>query len=124
NIVGPKAPVQVGDSYWTAVPAGTRTVQFRGSDSRWSVQDIYLWSRSSGTTPPPPTNTPVPPTRTPTPVPGQPTPTPVPTVGAGSNTPVTFDDLSPQNRPLSGQYPTGLIDWGTNQWFLSGSYGA
>ncbi len=117
SVVGPKAPVEVGDSYWTAVPTGTQTVQFRGTDSRWSIQDIYLWSRSSGSTTSPPTATPVPatPTRT---------PTPVPTVGSGGNQTITFDDLSPQNRTLSGQYPTGIIDWGTNAWYLSGAYGA
>jgi hypothetical protein len=48
------------------------------------------------------------PTRTPTPAPPQ---------------TVTFDNLSPPNRPLNGQYPSGLINWGTNSWFLSGPYG-
>jgi len=48
------------------------------------------------------------------------TPTPTPVV---SETTVTFNDLTPANRVLSGQYPTGVIDWGTNQWYLSGPYG-
>jgi hypothetical protein len=54
-----------------------------------------------------------------------PTPTPTATpVPQGANQTVTFDDLSPQNRPLNGQYPSGVIDWGTNAWYLSGTYGA
>jgi hypothetical protein len=34
---------------------------------------------------------------------------------------VTFDDLTP-NQPLNGQYPSGVINWGTNFWFVSGPY--
>jgi hypothetical protein len=56
------------------------------------------------------------PTRTSTP---SPTTTPV----TGTQT-VTFDDLSSPNRVLDGQYPSGLIDWGTNAWYLSGPYGS
>jgi hypothetical protein len=73
-----------------------------------------------------PTSTP---TRTPTPgtvstsTPTR-TPTAIPTVGAGQTRTVTFDDLTNAGRPLSGQYPAGLIDWGTNQWYLSGPYGS
>jgi hypothetical protein len=33
-----------------------------------------------------------------------------------------FDDLGNPNRVLSGQYPTGVIDWGTGQWYLSGPW--
>src|SRR4051812_43576686 len=32
---------------------------------------------------------------------------------------VTFDDRAGQNQALDGQYPTGVIDWGTGQWFHS-----
>jgi hypothetical protein len=41
-------------------------------------------------------------------------PTPVPIRS------VTFDDLQSPNRPLNGQYPSGLIDWGQGSWYLSG----
>jgi hypothetical protein len=51
----------------------------------------------------------------------QATPTPTPTP-QGLSTTVTFDDLSNPNRPLSGQYPTGTVDWGSNAWFLSGPW--
>jgi hypothetical protein len=34
-----------------------------------------------------------------------------------------FDDRSGQNVALNGQYPTGVINWGTGQWFLSGPFG-
>jgi hypothetical protein len=74
---------------------------------------------------PTPTSQPVPPTPTRQPVP--PTPTPVPTTppagGAGAQT-INFDNLANPNRPLNGQYPTGLIDWGSNRWYLSGPFGA
>jgi hypothetical protein len=37
---------------------------------------------------------------------------------------VTFDDISPASRVLSGQYPTGIIDWGSGtNWWLSAPYG-
>jgi hypothetical protein len=55
-----------------------------------------------------------------------PTPTPAPSVTVtstpGSSRTLTFDDLPSPYRPLNGQYPTGLIDWGTNSWYLSGPY--
>jgi hypothetical protein len=41
-VVGPEGPVEAGDSFWTAVPAGTQTVRFRNG----SVQDVYLYSRT------------------------------------------------------------------------------
>jgi hypothetical protein len=43
--------------------------------------------------------------------------------GATSGSTVTFDDLPNANRPLSGQYPSGVIDWGSLSWYLSGPYG-
>ncbi|MEX1254799.1 MAG: flexitail domain-containing putative surface protein [Dehalococcoidia bacterium] len=36
---------------------------------------------------------------------------------------VTFDDLAGQDQVLNGQYPAGVIDWGTNAWYHSGPYG-
>ena len=39
--------------------------------------------------------------------------------------PVTFDDLVGQNLPITGQYPSGLIDWGSSGvWWHSEPYGA
>jgi hypothetical protein len=35
---------------------------------------------------------------------------------------VRFDDLTPANRELDGQYPGGQLDWGTNNWYLSGPW--
>src|SRR5205807_1104411 len=40
-----------------------------------------------------------------------------------SSATVAFDDLANPNRFLNGQYPTGEIDWGTNQWWLSSPWG-
>jgi hypothetical protein len=79
---------------------------------------IGQWYASVGTASPPPPNTATP-TRTPAPA-GSPSPTPVPPTSAVVN----FNDLTNANRALSGQYPGGLIDWGTNAWYLSGPYGA
>ena len=36
---------------------------------------------------------------------------------------ITFDDYPGQDQPLSGQYPTSVIDWGSNQWWISGPWG-
>ena len=73
-----------------------------------------------------PTSTPTPrPTSTTTPTPvrtATPTSTATPGGGTTSQT-VTFDDLSSPDRPLSGQYPSGLINWGTNVWYLSSPWG-
>jgi len=55
-----------------------------------------------------------------------PTPTAVPTATAvpqGGPQTVTFDDLANPNRPLTGQYPTGAIDWGGGSWYLSAPWG-
>jgi hypothetical protein len=70
----------------------------------------------------PPTPTPTPtqvaaPTNTPTAVPSATAPT-------GSSFTVTFNDASGQNRVLNGEYPAGVIDWGQNNWYLSGPFGA
>ncbi|MGH2371739.1 MAG: DUF4082 domain-containing protein, partial [Chloroflexota bacterium] len=37
---------------------------------------------------------------------------------------VTFDDRPGQNQVLNGQYPAGVIDWGSGQWYHSGPWGA
>lgn len=50
------------------------------------------------------------------------TPRPTSSPVAGSRT-LSFDDLSNPDRVLNGQYPSGVIDWGTNAWWLSGPYG-
>jgi hypothetical protein len=35
---------------------------------------------------------------------------------------ITFDDAV-HSQPLNGQYPSGVADWGTDAWFLSGPWG-
>lgn len=37
-------------------------------------------------------------------------------------TAVTFDDRPGQDQVLDGEYPTGVIDWGTGRWYLSGPF--
>jgi hypothetical protein len=68
----------------------------------------------AATATPTPTSRPSPPTATPT--------TP-PAGGSGSQT-INFDDLQNPNRGLNGQYPSGVADWGSNAWYLSGPFGA
>jgi hypothetical protein len=84
----------------------------------------FHWDRiavnpgSSGGTPPTPVASPSPsPTANPSP-----TATAVPPTLTPSNTAVTFDDRSGQNQVLNGQYPNGVIDWGTNRWYHSGPW--
>ena len=57
------------------------------------------------------------PTRTPTS-----TPTATPTASTGTET-IGFDDLSNPDRPLDGQYPSGVINWGSGAWWLSSPWG-
>jgi hypothetical protein len=51
------------------------------------------------------------------------TPVPTPTQQPGSRT-VTFDDRAGERQVLSGQYPNGVIDWGSNRWYHSAPYGS
>jgi phosphodiesterase/alkaline phosphatase D-like protein len=37
---------------------------------------------------------------------------------------VTFNDKAGQDQPLSGEYPTGVINWGPDGWYHSGPWGA
>jgi hypothetical protein len=48
-----------------------------------------------------------------------------PVASADPSAPVTltFDDRPGQDLPLSGQYPTGVVDWGSDAWYLSGPFG-
>jgi hypothetical protein len=52
------------------------------------------------------------------------TPTPTATPAQSGQTTLTFDDRAGQNQALNGQYPSGVIDWGTGQWWHSGPYGS
>ncbi|MGH2353907.1 MAG: hypothetical protein ACRDJN_20060, partial [Chloroflexota bacterium] len=75
---------------------------------------------------------PAPPPATPTaPASPSPTQTPVatPSTGGSDSTPpasttLTFDDKAGQNQALDGQYPSGVIDWGSGQWYHSAPWGA
>ena len=42
---------------------------------------------------------------------------------ADGNQTITFDDKSGQDQPLNGQYPAGVINWGTGGWYHSGPWG-
>src|SRR5438477_1145858 len=47
----------------------------------------------------------------------------LPPIATAGTTTVTFDDLTSPNRTLNGQYPSGVIDWGSTAWYLSGPWG-
>lgn len=71
-----------------------------------------------------PTSMPMPtsaPTSMPMPT-SAPTSVPMPS-STGSQSVVGFDDLTSPDRVLNGQYPAGVIDWGTNAWWLSSPWG-
>lgn len=80
----------------------------------------------TGVATPTPTVVPTPiPTPIPTPSPSpKPTPSPVPSPCTTCTTgTVNFNDWTGGfEQAYSGQYPTGLIDWGTNQWFITSAW--
>lgn len=111
-IVGPKAPPEIGDSYWFQVPEGTQTIQFRGSNPRWSIQDIYIYSRvppsqivpTPGPTLPPDTPEP---TRTPLPTaPPASTSTATPTFAVPTFTHTPTITATPSYTPILTSTPT------------------
>jgi hypothetical protein len=52
-------------------------------------------------------------------------PAPAPAASADPSAPVTltFDDQSGQDQPFGGQYPAGVVDWGSGTWYLAGPFG-
>jgi hypothetical protein len=36
---------------------------------------------------------------------------------------IDFNNLTSVQAPLNGQYPTGVVNWGTNIWWLSSPWG-
>src|SRR6266542_2509784 len=47
---------------------------------------------------------------------------PLPHSTAAASETITFNDLTNPNRALNGQYPSGVVDWGTNVWYLAGPW--
>lgn len=97
-------------SYLIPIPAGQTSVKFRG----FADQYIGTWMVANASIVAPGAAPPPGPTSTPT---SAPVATATPTPGAQQT--ITFDDLAGQNQVLSGQYPVGVIDWGTNNWYHS-----
>lgn len=47
------------------------------------------------------------------------------TISVGSQQTISFNDYSGQNVSLTGQYPTGVVNWGTdNTWLVSAPFGS
>jgi hypothetical protein len=97
---------------WTASCGAVTVLSTNGWDTNF---DNLVYDGGGGPPAPTPTAT-ASPTRTAT---ATATNTPLP----GTAT-ITFDDIAGQNQPLNGQYPTGVINWGTGGWFHSGPFGA
>ena len=99
----PSVSIALGANQMTTISTGWSSACSSvtlGSSNGWSTNFDNL-AFSSGSSPTPsPTSTPAPNSRT-----------------------LTFDDLSNPNRVLNGQYPSGVIDWGSNAWWLSGPWG-
>lgn len=94
-------------------------------------QEVYDGLCTAYTPTPEPTETPTEtPTKTPLPTP---TDTPLPTATATAlpvptavPLTVSFNDMTALDRQLIGQYPSGLINWGTastSKWWIGGPYG-
>lgn len=114
-------------SYWTPVPAGTRTVQFRGSSwfgGAWRAQNIGIWGTTltSGTATFPPPPSPPTPTSAPTALPIGPTLPPSPTVpppgGGGGTAPVPAPTAQP---PVAVVAPASATTFG-GAWMSQSSY--
>lgn len=44
-------------------------------------------------------------------------------MGPATGSTVNFDNASGQNRPLDGQYPSSVVDWGSGKWYLAAPWG-
>lgn len=112
NIQSAEQNVDRFKSYWTAIPAGTTSVQFRGTNTPngpFFAQDMSIWALTLSTVPtataPAPTATPIVPTATPSPVPATATPTQTP---SPSSTPTSTATATrtPTSQPTSTPTPT------------------
>jgi hypothetical protein len=114
----------------TATPPATETATATSTALPTATQSVT--PSATGTAALPPTVTPtststLTPTSTPT---SALTSTPGPTATATATaTPaltqtVTFDDRAGQDQALNGQYPSGVVNWGTNKWYHSGPRGS
>jgi hypothetical protein len=132
-----------GEAYWQEVPAGTTSVLLRGHDNgtiKWGIQDISIWgppgTESAGGTQPVPegavTSAPsalvaaAPAEAAPAPASAASAaaaPAPAPATAAAPAGALSFDDLPNPNHPFGGEYPSGVIDWGNDAWYLSGPFG-
>jgi subtilisin family serine protease/glucose/arabinose dehydrogenase len=45
------------------------------------------------------------------------------TASFAQNPVITFNDKAGQDQPLNGQYPTGVVNWGSGTWYHSGPWG-
>ena len=103
---------------WTATCGGPVTVTgSNGWHTNFDDLVVVATAGDASDSPPAPTAA-ASPTRSPTPTR---TPTPAPTATPAPRT-LTFDDVSGADQPLDGQYPSGVLDWGSEQWYLSGPW--
>jgi hypothetical protein len=109
----PSSGVSGGNGVYVYGPFSTFPTSAYNASNYW-VDVVFQTTLSTATSTPTPTVTSAPTstaTSTPTPVGGQPQT-------------ITFDGVPGENHALTGQYPTGLIDWGINgTWWVSPPWG-
>lgn len=119
-----------GGAACTTAPPGTPCGAGATCSYGVSSSNVIVSAQTPTPTPtsaPTPTSPPLPtptPTSAPNPTPPLPTPTPtsIPTPTPALMT-IDFNDTSGGNQPLNGQYPTGVINWGSGSWISSDLYG-
>jgi hypothetical protein len=85
---------QSGNTTETFIGNGPQTVQVKVSNPHAQNWFVKVYCDTASTAPPP----------------------------TGSSSTITFNDRS-GNQVLNGEYPTGVVEWGTNAWYLSGPWG-
>jgi hypothetical protein len=111
TVQGDEAPPsnpEIGDAYWSPIPAGTRSVMIRGTrhgTTAWSAQDIAIWAPGPQVILP--TQTPVVggPTALPTAA-RTATPTPVRSSAVATATPTSISSSSPPSNPNQPSNPS------------------
>jgi hypothetical protein len=123
-----KSHPEIPDNFWTSIPAGTQSVQFRGERHGtigWEVSDASYWVSSPSAvelTQPSVSQPFSQPAAQPDAGPAIVETVSPPPASDGSPVTLSFDEMARTNQPLSGQYPANVIDWGTGEWWLAAPY--
>jgi hypothetical protein len=110
-------------SYFTPIPAGTTSVKVAGDSfwgGAWHMRHFAIWAADDESV-----QAPVRPAAAaqPAAVAGHAHGAAQAPAAISTDGKVTFDDAPGQDRALDGEFPTGLIDWGTGSWWLAAPWG-